>query len=310
MVEINRVVILGAGAVGASYASMFVRAGGFETAVLARGARYERLRRDGLLVNGTRYAVPVRHPDEAGPPADLILVALKHHHLAGALPDLQNLAGEQTLIVSLLNGLDSEQIIGAVYGMEKVLYAMVLGIDAVRLGHEVTYEGAGKIYFGEATNAEPGERVRRVGAAFTRAGIVHETPADMIRTLWWKFMVNVGMNQASAVMRAPYGVFQAMPEARALMEALMREVIVLAGREGVNLVAQDVDDWLDFLPSMSPQGKTSMLQDVEAGRQNEAEIFGGKVVALGRKHGVATPVNETVLRILQVLGRPASGEAA
>ena len=77
-------------------------------------------------------------------------------------------------------------------------------------------------------------------------------------------MVNVGVNQASAVMRAPYGVFQTSPDAQALMEALMREVIELAKRVGVNLGEKDLDDWYPVLKSVSPEGKTSMLQDMEA----------------------------------------------
>jgi 2-dehydropantoate 2-reductase len=123
----------------------------------------------------------------------------------------------------------------------------------------------------------------------------------MIRMLWWKFMINVGVNQASAVMRAPYGVFQSSPDAQALTEALMREVIVLAQRIGVNLAEQDLDEWHPVLKRLSPEGKTSMLQDVEAGRKTEVEIFGGKVVELGERYGVPTPVNQTVLNIIRVL---------
>jgi 2-dehydropantoate 2-reductase len=119
--------------------------------------------------------------------------------------------------------------------------------------------------------------------------------------LWWKFMVNVGTNQASAVMRAPYGVFQSSPQARALMEALMHEAILLAQAAGVNLVEQDIEDWYAVLDTLSPEGKTSMLQDIEAGRQTEVEVFGGKAVELGRVHGIPTPVNETVWRIIKVL---------
>jgi 2-dehydropantoate 2-reductase len=202
-----------------------------------------------------------------------------------------------------MNGLDSEEIIGSVYGMDKVLYAISVGIDAVRQGNRITFTKPGKHYFGEATNAHLSPRVQRVQTAFERAGISYETPPDMIRLLWWKFMINVGMNQASAVTRAPYGVFQSSPEAQALMEALMREVIALARVVGVDLVEQDVDDWYTVLNTLSPQGKTSMLQDVEAGRKTEVEVFGGKVVALGETHGVPTPVNQTVLRIIQVLER-------
>jgi 2-dehydropantoate 2-reductase len=114
-------------------------------------------------------------------------------------------------------------------------------------------------------------------------------------------MINVGMNQASAVMRAPYGIFQNIKSAQELMEALMREVIALAGVLGINLTDRDIDDWYAFLNTLSPQGKTSMLQDIEAGRKTEVEIFGGKVVELGKKHDVPTPINQTVLRIIQVL---------
>ncbi len=303
MREITQVAILGAGAMGSYFATRFFDAPKFSAAVIARGERYERLKSDGLVVNGKAYAIPVIHPDQATSPVDLIIVALKHHHLPQAVPDLKNLVGEQTTIISVMNGLDSEEIIGSVYGMDKMLYAVSVGIDAVRQGNRVTFSKPGKHYFGEASNPQPSPRVQRVQRAFDRAGITYETPPDMIRIMWWKFMINVGMNQASAVMRAPYGVFQSSPEAQELMEALMCEVITLAKVARVNLVDQDIDDWYTFLNTLSPQGKTSMLQDIEAGRKTEVEIFGGKVVELGKTHAIPTPVNQTVLRIIQVLER-------
>jgi 2-dehydropantoate 2-reductase len=306
MQEIETVAILGAGAMGAYFASRFYEAAGFSTTLVARGPRGDRLRSDGLVVNGTRYLLPVTHPDEATAPADLIIVALKHHHLPEAIPDLQKLVGRQTTILSVMNGLDSEEFIGSVYGMDKVLYAVSVGIDAVRQGNQITYTRPGKHYFGETVNPQISERVRRVQVAFDGAGIAYETPSDMMRMLWWKFMVNVGMNQASAVMRAPYGVFVSSPEAQAVMEALMREVLTLAEASGVNLVEQDIEEWYSVLTTLSPQGKTSMLQDIEAGRKTEVEMFGGKVVELGKAHGIPTPVNETVLRIIQVLERDAT----
>lgn len=302
MHEIKRVVILGAGAIGAVYASKFFQAADFSTALLASGPRYDRLRREGLVVNGQTYHIPVRRvEDESAPPADLVLVAVKFHHLPQAVRDLRNVIGEETTILSVMNGLDSEEALGAAYGPDKVLYAVAVGIDGQRQGNRVTYTNAGKIVFGEADNRQISPRVRRVQAAFDRAGIAYETPPDMLRAMWWKFMVNVGMNQASAVLRAPYGVFQTMPEAQALMESLMREVVALAPAEGVHLVEQDIADWYPILHRLSPQGQTSMLQDIEAERKTEVEMFAGKVVALGEKHGIPTPVNETFLRLIRVL---------
>lgn len=301
MEEIKKVAILGAGAMGAYFASRFFDTAGFSTVLIAKGNRLDKLKSKGLVVNGKFYAIPVIHPDEATSPVDLIIVALKHHHLEEAVQGLEKLVGDSTTIISIMNGLESEEYIGSIYGMDKMLYAVSVAIDALRQGNQITYTKPGKHYFGEAINAHLSQRVLRVQEAFDRAGIVYETPEDMIRMMWWKFMVNVGVNQASAVMRAPFGVFQKSPEAQGLMEALMKEVTALTDVMDVNLTNRDIEEWYPFLNVLSPQGKTSMLQDIEAGRKTEVEIFGEKVVELGKAHGVPTPVNQTLLQIIRVL---------
>lgn len=301
MKEIKKVAVLGAGAMGSVYASKFFDASEFMTVLVARDSRYDRLREEGCIVNGTPYLISVVHPDESSEPADLIIVALKNHHLADAVTELKNLVGDQTTIISVMNGLDSEEYLGSIYGPEKVLLAIAVGLDAVREGNSVTFTNPGKIVFGQALNSDLTEQVLRVQEAFGKARIAYEIPADMIRMLWWKFMINVGVNQASAVMRIPYGVFQTSPDAQALMGELMGEVIVLAQHAGVNLDEQDLHDWYSVLNTLSPKGKTSMLQDVEAGRKTEVEVFAGKVVDLGRSYGIPTPVNQTLLSIIRVL---------
>jgi len=301
MKEIKNVAIFGAGAMGAFYASKFVDASAFSTVLVARNQRYELLKAQGLTINGKHYSIPVVHPDDANQPADLIIVALKNHNLPEAVHDLKNQVGGHTTLISVMNGLDSEEYLGSVYGMDKVLYAIAVGIDAVRQGNSVTYTNPGKIYFGEGDNAVTSPRVLEVRKAFERAGIASEIPTDMIRMLWWKFMINVGINQASAVMRVPYGVFQSSPDAQALMEMLMREVLVLAQHVGVDLGEEDLTQWMTVLQTLSPQGKTSMLQDIEAGRKTEVETFAGKVVDLGKNHGIPTPANEVLLSIIHVL---------
>ena len=298
MDKIQRVGILGAGAMGAYFAAQFYEAG-FNTHFIADGERLERLNRDGIVVNGKRYCIPALSPGQAEAPVDLLLVALKHHHLQQAVPALGRLVGEATNFLSVMNGLESEAYIGSIYGMHRVLYAISLQIDAVREGNQISYTRPGIHYFGEARNDRLSPPVLAVQAAFARAGIRYETPPDMIRMLWWKFMINVGINQASAVLRAPYGVFQTQPEAQGLMEALMREVLALAQAAQVNLTEQDVKDWYPVLNRLSPHGKTSMLQDVEAGRKTEVDIFAGKVIALGEQYGIPTPVNRNVYQILK-----------
>lgn len=301
MSTIKRIAILGAGAMGGAYAAMLNTVETFDIMLIARGPRGAHLAQNGLTVNGKTIHLPVLHPNQATAPVDLIIVALKHHHLQGALGDLHPLVGDQTTILSIMNGLESEEIIGAAYGMEKLLLAIAVGIDALREDNHITYANPGKLIFGEAWNAEVSPRVRRLQTAFTQAGIPHETPEDMRRALWWKFMINVGMNQASALMQAPYGVFQTSADACALMQALMHEVIALAKASDVNLSESDIEDWHDILQTLSPEGKTSMLQDMEAGRPTEVDVFAGKVVTMGQALGIATPVNAALRHAIRVL---------
>ena len=301
MKEIKQVVILGAGAMGAYFSSRFFETEGFTVALAAAGERLNRLKNGGFVLNEKHYLLPVINTDESATPPDLIIVALKHQHLSTALGEMKNLVGDDTTIISVMNGLDSEKSIGSIFGMEKVLYAISVGIDAVRKGNEVTYTNPGKHIFGQLDNTQLSDQVRRVQQAFEKAGINYETPTDMLRMMWWKFMINVGMNPSSAVMRATYGVFQTSPDARFLMEALMKEVIILAKAEGVDLTDQDLQAWYSVLDTLSPQGKTSMLQDMEGGFKTEVEVFSEKVVQLGKTHKIPTPFNQAVLNIVKVL---------
>ncbi len=288
--------IIGAGAVGGAYGAMLYDADPACVSFVARGDRLRRLKDRGLVVNGKPYAIRVRDASDPSAPTDLLIVAVKHHQLEEALGEMRQAVGEETAILSLMNGVESEEQIGRVYGAGKVLPAIVVGIDALREGNSITYTRKGKIYFGEAGNRPRGERVRRIQALFDRAGIPHETPPDMTRTLWWKFMINVGINQVSAALRAPYGVFQTAGEARELMESAMREVVLLASRLHISLTEADVTEWYAVLRGLNPEGKTSMLQDVEGGRKTEVEMFAGKVIGAGQAPRCRNPGERKAFR--------------
>jgi 2-dehydropantoate 2-reductase len=289
--DIKKIYIIGAGAMGAVYAGLLYDMDPHCISFIARGSRLERLRREGLIVNSKLYNIPVPDPEGQAGPADLIIVAVKNQHLDYAIRDMRNCVGPETVIISVMNGIDSEERIGAVYGLDKVLYCVSLGIDALREDNRVIYTTQGTLFFGEALNPTPTQRVKRIQRLFGRAGIVYETPPDMKRVLWRKFMINVGINQASAVLRADYFVFQTSPEAKRLMESAMREVMLLAQKAGVHLSEDDIRGFEPIIARLNPQGKTSMLQDVEAGRKTEVEMFAGRVIELGELYNVPVPVN-------------------
>jgi 2-dehydropantoate 2-reductase len=301
---IRSVLVVGAGAVGAAVAGLVARKLPSAVTILAGGERAERYRREGFVLNSQRKDFALVSPADRSAP-DLVIVAVKTYQLEQAVVDMSNHVGPGTLVLSLLNGISSEEVLSREFGAEKVPLAMILGIDAVREGNSTRFSGTGKIHFGDPRNP-PGartERVRRIAEFFDSAGVAWVVPEDMTRSLWYKFMINVGINQASAVLRAPYRAFQSMAEAKELMESAMRETVALSRALGTGLVEADVAAWYETLRRLAPDGKTSMLQDVEAGRKTEVEAFAGTMMALARPAGLDVPVNRTLYRLIRALER-------
>lgn len=309
MRRIERVVLCGAGAVGSLYVPLLHDLEPGLLRIAAGGPRRERLLAEGLTVNGRRVDAHVVDPREPAEPADLLLVAVKQHHLDQAIADVRALVRPGTIVLSLLNGITSEEILERALGIEP-LPAFVLGTDSVREGTHSRHSKLGLVYFGARSNDPADPRVLAVKELFDRAGIGYRVPADILRELWFKFMLNVGVNQVSAVLRASYGAFAEVPEVRALTRAASLEVVAVARKEGIALAPADVDRIFPILAALTPDGKTSMLQDVEAGRKTEVDIFAGAVVELGRRHGVPTPVNALLGEMLVAIERIAGVTSA
>jgi 2-dehydropantoate 2-reductase len=301
-VVINSVLIAGAGAIGLSVAETLYYADPRCVSILAKGERLKRYREKGLRVNGKR--LDFRFGGDR--PVDLIIVACKFHHLNQVIEDIRPCVGGDTLILSLLNGISSEDIIGAVYGRERLPLGMIIGTDAFHSGEETMYALKGVINFGDA-DGKNGEREKSIADFFTRTGVPFALRENMRRMLWYKYMINIGVNQITAVLRLPYRAVQnkggpgEIPEARLLMEKAMREAIAAANAEGVDLNEGDIGEWYQTVNRLSPAGYTSMAQDVLAGRKTEVEMFSLHLMELGRRHGIPVPVNETLYLQLRAI---------
>ncbi len=299
---INRISIVGMGAIGCAYAEQIIKTLPSENiSVIADGDRARRYKENGISINGHNYKFKIVDPTEECDPADLLIFSVKFHQLDEAIEEAKFHVGPNTIIISLLNGISSEDIIARRFGMEKVLYALNAGIDAQRVGDEVISHRLGTTYIGEKMNS-PGsysEKVLQLKEFCDNTSIDHIIPDSMIKTLWWKFMLNVGVNQTSAVFRVPYGIVRQVPELRRLMVDAMQEVVEVSKKAGINLTQDDLNECLRVIDDLTPTGKTSMCQDVEASRQTEVDIFAGTVVELGKKYGVPTPVNDMLLRIIK-----------
>lgn len=297
--EIKTVHIIGLGAVGATYGSILHDYDSTCVKVIIDDERLSKYK-SGLVINGKRYFFDLQVPKVDDPKAELIIIAVKGLNLQETIHAITPLVGSDTIILSLLNGITSEEILSETFGRDKVLHGFSVGIDALRENGEVKFSTMGKIVFGEYYPEVKG-KAALVAEIFSKAGINYSIPDDIRKEMWWKFMLNVGINQTSAILGIPYGVYASSTDAQKLLAAACREVLPLAEKEGISLSEADIDKYIKLIQTLSPQSKTSMLQDIEAGRKTEVDSFALAVMDLGKKHNIPTPVNEMLYLMLRVL---------
>lgn len=295
MKEIKKVSIIGLGNLGIAYGNHLSKKMPKEDLrIIADQSRIERYEKDLIYCNGECCDFYYITPEAAMEPADLILIMVKFQNLAEAIRAIKNQVGKETIILSALNGISSERMVGEAYGMDKVLYCVAQGMDGIKTGNRLNFDHMGMLCFGDGEAGVISENTRTVEHFFKKTGLPHEVETDMMKRLWGKFMMNVGVNQAAAVYLCNYGGLQEEGPARNTMIAAMREVIPLSERVGLPLSEEDLSYWLRVLGTLRPEGKPSMQQDMEAGMTTEVELFSGTVLELGRKYGNSTPVNEAL----------------
>ncbi len=291
--EIKTVSIIGLGALGIMYAHHFSKKLPKENVrVIADQERINRYIKNGIYCNGELCEFNYVTPESSVSPSDLVLFTVKFDGLQEAIESVKKHVGPNTIFMSALNGIISEEMIGQAYGFENVLYCVAQGMDAVKVGNRLTFDHKGKLVFGDREPGIISDKAKAVEEFFKHVELPHEVDTNMNHRIWGKFMLNVGVNQTVAVYQSNYGEVQREGEARQTMIAAMREVIKISEKEGIGLTEADLDYWLKVLGTLSPEGKPSMAQDVDAKRFSEVELFSGTVLKYAKKHGIEVPVNK------------------
>lgn len=301
--EIKKVTLAGLGAIGCFFAPGLYGYLGNNFRVLADGGRKERLEKQGVEINGTRYHFPVIEPGTEGDPADLIIVSVKTTALENVISQLKNQIGEHTQIIAVQNGVDSEEKVAEVYGWDHLMYSLMRASSVMR-GDICSYDAeAGKVYFGEKENDlhHLTERVQAVENLFKVSGIGYEIKEDMVHEIWNKYMANIGENMTCAVLGISFGEFRTNDEANWLREAAMREVQKVAAQKSIILTDEEIERQGKVVRTLRAENKPSTLQDLEQGRKTEIETFAGKMLRMGRELGVPTPINEVYYHAVKAL---------
>ena len=232
--------------------------------------------------------------------ADLILIATKMSGLNSVLKELKNFISDNTVILSLINGVTSEEIIAERFGREKVLYSYFIGHSTVRKDNKVIHDDVNTIVFG-SDNINDELNVKRVKDFFDKVGINYKIPDDIRHSMWAKFMLNVSANPTTALFRMNFGQMLNNEKFMELAQKIMLEVVPIAKAENIKNSETLVQETLNNLKMMSSKGRTSMLQDVESGRKTENDIFAGAIVKLGQKYNIDTPYCRVIDEFFKVI---------
>ena len=294
-----RIAIMGAGGVGGCLGGLLGKAGN-DVWLIVRGEHLEAIRANGLkLVRpDTEFVVQVNatdNPAEVGP-VDLVLFTVKTYQNRHVITTLKPLMGHETSVITLQNGVESHEQLGAVLGPSNILPGAYWASSHILSPGVIGEDVPAQISFGEIddTDSLRSPDIRKV---FRDAGIKTEISLDPLQVLWEKFIVLSALaGITSAAQTRPKELLK-YPDARAMFCNAMEESLAVGLAKGINLPDNLVQDSLKYVDNL-PDFQNSMHGDYEAGRATELEALSGAVIRLGKQIGVKTPVHEFLYSVL------------
>lgn len=297
-----KIVIFGTGGVGGYYGGLLARQGQ-EVTFVARGAHLQAIRQRGLQVksvHGDFEIFPAQatdSPAEIGA-AELILFCAKAYDTDSGARALAPLISPQTTIISLQNGVDAAERLGALLGAEHLLGGATWISAAIESPGVIRQVSAfRRIALGEFSG-QVTPRLQAIYAALQATGISVEIVPDIRKILWTKFIFIAAAASFGALTGLPLGGYRHVPQTRALIVQLMREVEAVGRGLGVALEAEALTQALAFLDGAEPGIKASMQVDVAAGKPFELEALLGVIGRKGRQAGVPTPLADALYGLL------------
>lgn len=289
---IQTTAIIGMGALGLLYADRIVKARGQEgTVFILDDERMEKYKGRKFTINGEEKEFAMVAAS-AMKPVDLVIVAVKYNGLPSAIETMKSCVGKDTIILSVMNGIDSEEMIAETYGKEHLIYTVAQGMDAMKFGDALNYTKEGELRIGVVEDSQK-KNLEEVCRYFDDIQMPYTAEDDILKRMWGKFMLNVGVNQTCHAYETTYsGVLTEGSEENRIFTGAMDEVIQLSQAVGINLSQEDAEYYKKIIATLKPDGVPSMRQDGIAKRKTEVEMFAGIVRKLAKKHGIATPVND------------------
>ena len=303
MRTIKKAAIIGMGALGILYGDLIAqRFGRQAVTILADGERLARYRANPPTMNGRPCEFTFCEPEKFEGKADLLIFGVKATALKDAIASVKSLVGPETIILSLLNGISSEEIIEREIGCGTVVHCVAQGMAARRTGTAVICKNQGTLCVGvPKSHPERAEALEALEAFLADCGIHYQHEDDIERRIWSKWMFNIGINQVVAVVEGAFASIQHPGPARERYIAAMQEVVDLAARLNVDVTNRDLEEYVRLGDTLDPEGMPSLRQDTAAHRPTEVEFFSGTLIEKAKQVGLAVPVNESLYREIKAI---------
>ena len=297
-----KIVMLGAGAVGSTIGGTLAIGGNDVHFVDMWQEHVDLINKDGLHMTNEKedwyVRVDARTTADTIGEADLVIVLVKSFATKQAVEQLKqtNVIGKNTLVMSLQNGLGNEETIASVIGSENVISGKTyVGGRLIQAGY-ISAGVQGKwTYIGEL-NGEITDRIQTVCNVFNDAGLLCEVSDNIKGLIWDKLLINVAAGALCGITRLPYGPLYEEDYIKDVAVAAIQEGIQVAKAAGVVLKSEDPQyPWVAASEGLPGTFKTSILQSLELKRPTEIDFINGSIVEWGKKYGIATPVNQTLV---------------
>lgn len=287
---IKKVLLTGLGGVGTVYANLINKNKNIEFKVLADKTRLEKYKKEPRLLNGEPCEFEFITPEDEFKP-DLVIISTKSTGLCDAIKNLKNFVDKKTIIMSFINGISSERILQKYFNPEQILYSYIICHTITRNENNVLHDGVTTVVWGDKNNDISKTVV--IKKFFEETKIDNKLSNNIINALWEKFCFNCCVNQISAVTGFTFEQIWNSQECLSLIKNISNEINQIALKEGLTGIDL-VKSSLENLYKMIPEGKTSMLQDIENNRTPETDLFGAEVLRLAEKHKLTIPYNKNL----------------
>lgn len=302
-----KITVLGAGAMGSLYGGVLAEAGNEVWLLDIWKEHVETIREQGLRIEGISGERRIKNihatdtPSDIGP-SELLIVFVKSTVTDLALQGAREIVGDNTVILTLQNGLGNIEKIASVVDKERIIAGTTAHGATVLGAGSIKHAGRGATIIGEIDGRRTA-RIDVIANVLNAANLETTTSDNVMGLIWDKLLVNVGINALTAITRLKNGQLIEFRETEEILELAVTEALMVAQAKGIQLNYADPVAHTKEVCKLTAENKASMLQDILHKRKTEIDMINGAIVREGKALGIPTPVNNVLSNLVAAIQR-------